>query len=379
MKLVVGVDPGTTVGWAVLDLQGNVVSVNSKKELSLDSLVSIVSQLGTPIVVGCDKAKVPAFVQDFATKFHARVVSPRSDLSRHEKRDLVAGFDTSNAHEADALASALLAYRRSEVLLRKIRANLSRAGKSGLFEDISDLVIREGISIHAALAILTPAPVEEVVSVEEQENDSDVVSLFSSLRSLRRENSVLRDRLDGLEQELSSMRSRYSSLKERSASLVRPKSAFQLSREKEERIVSLSSKLKSLRKSERRLKSKLLQLEFALLKHDVLALPYLRRLGGTLPVELADAVFVEDPNEFSMSFVDALKKGGVNLVLYGRSPSRAVRSRLPFAFFPGRDMLKDKFDTVVLVDSKKFKEACASKYVLEQVVGKYKLSRVGRT
>ena len=44
--LIVGIDPGTTVAYAILDLNGTVIKTLSKKELDLSSLITEIIKLG---------------------------------------------------------------------------------------------------------------------------------------------------------------------------------------------------------------------------------------------------------------------------------------------------------------------------------------------
>ena len=118
--LIVGVDPGTTLGYAVLDTDGNLIKTKSSKELSLNSLISEVIGLGNVIVVGTDKAKVPSLVDLFSVKTGGRLIKPRGDLKVSEKKKLIFGYKVKDEHQADALASALFAYKGIMSLLKRI-------------------------------------------------------------------------------------------------------------------------------------------------------------------------------------------------------------------------------------------------------------------
>ena len=43
--LIVGIDPGVTVGYALLDINGNVIKLYSSKELDLDKLISKIIEI----------------------------------------------------------------------------------------------------------------------------------------------------------------------------------------------------------------------------------------------------------------------------------------------------------------------------------------------
>ena len=55
--LILGVDPGTTKGYAVLDIKGNILDVKSSKLISMDIIMGETIKLGKPILVGTDVKK----------------------------------------------------------------------------------------------------------------------------------------------------------------------------------------------------------------------------------------------------------------------------------------------------------------------------------
>src|SRR3989338_8964140 len=101
--LIIGIDPGTTLGYAILNADKKILEINSSKELSISSLIKKCNELGKPLVVGTDKKKNPHFVSKFAAQFNAKIVSPKEDLSVNEKNKLTQDYKLNN-HERDALA-----------------------------------------------------------------------------------------------------------------------------------------------------------------------------------------------------------------------------------------------------------------------------------
>src|SRR3989338_6732880 len=118
--LIVGIDPGTTTGYAVLDIEGNLICLKSSKQLDLNQLISQTISIGKVVLVGTDKAKAPNLVETFATKLGAKVIIPQEDLKVDEKRKSINKFSFDDEHQGDALASALFAYREMKSLLDKI-------------------------------------------------------------------------------------------------------------------------------------------------------------------------------------------------------------------------------------------------------------------
>ena len=129
--------------------------MNSAKELSVDSLIAKVTSAGIPVCVGCDKAKIPAFVEKFAVQVGAKLFSPPEDLRVDEKRKLAKGLGFKNNHEMDALASALFAFNRIEGLFRRVDKFLEGRKKAEFSDKIKELVVKKGISISGALDLLS--------------------------------------------------------------------------------------------------------------------------------------------------------------------------------------------------------------------------------
>lgn len=154
MHLIVGIDPGVTVGYAVLDLHGNLVEVGSERELGLDALVERIRKLGKVVAVGSDKAKVPWLVGAFATKTGAKVVKPEFDMWVSEKKDSTARFKLVNEHEMDALASALFAFKKLQPLFNRVEKLLKRKGGAELADEVKDIVLKKEISVDKAVAVI---------------------------------------------------------------------------------------------------------------------------------------------------------------------------------------------------------------------------------
>ncbi len=124
--IIVGIDPGTTLGYAVLDVSGNVISVHSSRQHDLGWLITRITGFGRAIVIGCDKKNPPSLVEKLSISLGARLISPEDDLLVEDKRELTKGYKTKDSHESDALASALFVYARLRPLLRKIRLYVER-------------------------------------------------------------------------------------------------------------------------------------------------------------------------------------------------------------------------------------------------------------
>lgn len=123
--LIVGIDPGTTVGYALLDFQGNIIFVGSRKNFSLSSLIKLLIKKGKINFVACDTKEISKFVLSLASKMNATIIKPEINLSLRKKRQIVKSYikkfnlinhfnyiKSFNKHELSALASAIFAFKK---------------------------------------------------------------------------------------------------------------------------------------------------------------------------------------------------------------------------------------------------------------------------
>ncbi|MBI4450345.1 DUF460 domain-containing protein [Candidatus Woesearchaeota archaeon] len=205
--LIVGIDPGTTVGIACLALDGNVLLIASGKHWGPDDVVKRISDLGKALAIGTDKAKVPELVSHVAAILSAKTFAPNADLTKVEKAEMVSER-CANEHEADALAAARVAYGRIEPLVKRIKLVLQRTNKHYLYDRVTPLVILHTMSIRAAISYLEqPAtPEARLVSkvIERKErSEEDYVTLYNQLQGYRAANESLKMRVEALEHALS--------------------------------------------------------------------------------------------------------------------------------------------------------------------------------
>jgi predicted RNase H-like nuclease (RuvC/YqgF family) len=131
--LIVGIDPGTTTGIAVLDLDGSLLLIKSGKNLAKSDISRIVSDVGNPIIVSSDINPIPRSVQKIAISFSARLMEPSETFSRKEKHDFAREYMKShgrawaNRHERDALVSGIYAWKQVRQIVGRIDSRLRKA------------------------------------------------------------------------------------------------------------------------------------------------------------------------------------------------------------------------------------------------------------
>lgn len=151
--LIIGIDPGTTLGYAILDDEGELLSTGSGKNISVSELINDIIYFGRPLLLGCDKNPAPGFNEKIAVKLGAKLFYPKKDLLVKEKKELINKYNAKlNIHEQDALASAVFAFEKHKRFLGKIERFLKRESKQDLEEDVKLIMMRnEELPLQAAL------------------------------------------------------------------------------------------------------------------------------------------------------------------------------------------------------------------------------------
>jgi predicted RNase H-like nuclease (RuvC/YqgF family) len=110
--LIVGIDPGTTTAIAAIDLDGNLLYVNSSRQTSMADIVESLYRVGKPLIIASDVHDMPYSVEKIRRAFNAVAYTPKTDMSVESKIEITSTFSHTNDHERDALSAALDAYRQ---------------------------------------------------------------------------------------------------------------------------------------------------------------------------------------------------------------------------------------------------------------------------
>lgn len=389
--IIVGIDPGTTSSYAILDTEGKLIKVRSAKELDISMIISDVTDEGTVAAAGTDKRKCPAMVAKFAAKTGARVIIPDEDLGIIEKRALTAGRDYGNWHEMDALASAANAFNVLRPLLGKIHKNLELRGKSGLKDKVTKLVITRGISINAALEMLEerkmPEESGEVIagSYQDAKGEKRILEpgkLAAQMRMLERTNDILKRHNNKLLNALKRGKAKHRKLMAKiSRKLEEKEVAGLLPKERlvgalRQRLAAKDAELGRLLDELTAAHSMLANIKgrVVLKKLDNLTwAEYLSR-SSVLKIREGDVLLVSNPNVYDERAVAALREK-VAVVLHRESISDRLKDSLGFAFVDadGIDFVEGRFFAVADRASLEAKKAKAG--LLASIVSSYRKER----
>ena len=82
--IIVGIDPGVTTAYAVLDVDGHVRKLKSSKELALNNLLAEITNEGKVLVIGTDVKHIPGLIEKFSAKVGAKVIVPEEEVTLTE-------------------------------------------------------------------------------------------------------------------------------------------------------------------------------------------------------------------------------------------------------------------------------------------------------
>ena len=227
---IVGIDPGTTLGLAMLDLEGKPIEVFSSKNYSISDAIRRIISYGTPLIVASDVTPTPSMVKKISKVFSSHIHELSESLSTEEKIALTKGegYEYRNVHERDALAACLYAFKRYKKKFAQVR---KKTPPDVDVEEVKALVIK-GVSISAAINSLVHSDSEDVGEHDvcgergdEDENrinstNSEILRLRGVIKAREREieamreyNAALRSELEAKEHEIQGLRTRMETIR----------------------------------------------------------------------------------------------------------------------------------------------------------------------
>jgi hypothetical protein len=166
--LIVGIDPGTTTAVAALDLDGNILSLASSRQMAMSDVIEAIYRVGKPLVIASDVHEMPFSVEKIRRAFSGIAFSPRQDMSVETKHELTAPFQYQNDHERDALAAAMEAFRSYK---NKFQNLLRRVPPGNDLDEVRAGIVR-GQSLEQVLSEMKGKPVRPVAEAPKVEIDA---------------------------------------------------------------------------------------------------------------------------------------------------------------------------------------------------------------
>ncbi|GAB6285299.1 MAG: DUF460 domain-containing protein [Methanoregula sp.] len=338
--LIVGIDPGTTTAVAALDLDGNLLLLQSSRQMNMADVIESLYRTGKPLIIASDVQPMPYSVEKIRRSFSAVAYSPKQDTSVETKMELTAPFQYGNDHERDALSAALDAYRQ----YRNKFQNLAKRVPPGHdLDEVRAGVIR-GQSLELVLGDMNataPEPVTEAPAVPvDGRHDERVRVLDGMVKRLRAFSDELQEEIKTRDYEIHRLQARLrNSHTERDVQLVKD---AEIAR----RDAIIQSYKKRLRKEERH--SRTLSKRLARIKKfaelsmegevvpvkvmDALTKEGMRRLSDEAGIDPGDIVFVNRTDGWGRSVVRDLAAIPIAAVITGASALAASDPQMVPAF-----------------------------------------------
>jgi hypothetical protein len=179
--IIVGVDPGTTTGLALLDLKGDLIKLHSSRNISISGVIEMIVKYGRPLIVATDVSPIPGTVEKIRRTFNALPGEPGESLTTVDKINLAKPYGYSNDHERDALAAAAHVIRRYKNKFDQIRKKIPIP----VDPDESIALVMRGDTIDSAIAKLTEHetfPEEKVDKKISHQSDERINQLSRTIK-----------------------------------------------------------------------------------------------------------------------------------------------------------------------------------------------------
>jgi len=136
--LIGGIDVGLHTSIALLDLDGEIVCLDTLVHPQNSQVLSHITDCGNVLVLSTDRAKAPSQLKKIASPISAKLVLPAKNMTKKKKRLLILNFLEEelkmNSHEKSALASAIFAYKKFRPNFKKLMDRLEKNGDIKDFE-----------------------------------------------------------------------------------------------------------------------------------------------------------------------------------------------------------------------------------------------------
>ena len=339
--LIVGIDPGTTTAFAALDLDGNLLHLQSSRQMTMSDVIEALYKVGKPLIIASDVREMPYTVEKIRRAFSAIAFTPKQDTSVDTKVELTGPFPYMNDHERDALSAALDAHRHYR---HKFQNLVKRIPAGHDLDEVRARVIR-GQSLEQVLGDMkVPARVtvcpEAPPVIADAKVDERVRVLDGMVKRLRTFVGELQEEIKTRDYEIHRLQSRIRRIStSRDAALAKDA-------EIAKRDAIIDGQKKRLRKEERHNRNLVRRIarikKFAELSMDGEVIPLrvmesltkegLRKLTMDTGIDEGDLVFVARTDGWGRSIIRDLLDLKVRAVVVSDSALTGSDPQLPLSF-----------------------------------------------
>lgn len=315
---IVGIDPGMTTAVAVIDLNGNLIDVKSKKGWSPSDVIEFITSTGKPVLIATDKSNPPEYVQKIKASFNAVLYTPKEDISVEKKKTLTSKYKYLNDHERDALAAAIDAYNSYKNKLRNIEKRIP----AGVDIDRVKAEIIRGMPIKI-YEIDKKEEIKEVKASHEEIPREEIERRDKIIKELREENEMLRKKISELKREIERLQNKLIAISSEEHEKIRKdnyvrsleneiKNLRRLIKQKDEEIENLKKKLEEIKK--------LKFLEFTGWRSVKMIKKFtkeeIERVEREFGISEGDVIFIKDSSGGSRTLAEYLCKKGIKAIIY---------------------------------------------------------------
>ncbi|UJG45000.1 MAG: DUF460 domain-containing protein [Candidatus Heimdallarchaeum endolithica] len=210
-RLIVGIDPGLTVGLSILDLRGKVLKTLSLRQASRGHVIRAITKFGKPTLVCCDVYPYPSYVEKIAGNLNGKLFAPRSILTVAEKNRIARqlaieqGIVIKDAHQRDSLAAAFSGYKKYREQFSKVDEKYLHEFDKNLRDEIKDLLVR-GRSLNDSVDYIRK-------ELEKEKKKEEKIITIEEIKDIKpekvlEENRSLKERINLLEKQLEEEKSK---------------------------------------------------------------------------------------------------------------------------------------------------------------------------
>lgn len=204
--IIAGIDPGTTTGIAILNLNGKIVDLFSSKDIGINEIIKRLISFGKISLIATDVNPIPGVISKLSAIIGSPVYVPEESLQINEKLKLTEDYNIDDSHQRDALAAALNGYNKYKNKFQKIES-------LGLKDDVKHMIL-QGISIENAInklkigskKIEEPKKIQPTKTIQE---DTQVKNLKGQIRDLKEQLKEKENEIQNLQRRISKLKSEY--------------------------------------------------------------------------------------------------------------------------------------------------------------------------
>jgi len=377
--IIVGVDPGTTVGLSALDLEGNILAIISKRSFSMSDVKEEIRNYGYPLIFASDVNPPSGFIEKLSTSFDSILYLPQLSIPVKEKNELTKELSVTNAHERDSLSAAIKAYINYKNKFVQIKSKIPEE-LSGYSSRIIGDVLR-GMSIKEAIDKLREelTKKEEEIKIEQRPPEEVVIEQLKIIDNYKEKQNTLKKDFEKLEAESIVLKRKLEEKESTIISLER-KLFDALDQQKKEAlkdnvIKSKNFEIASLRKSLDLLKAKvnslteenkrLKELKPLMESEDitigkvltVFSVEGIRHLVKNMDLMEGDVVYLKDPTGGGAEAAKLLSDIKIKAILFTGKLSHQAQEEFVEGEIPLIDSKDIKMEVIakfVLLDKEKF-------------------------